>query len=233
MEDIEDTMIKNKNIAFTKDFVKYSFTSEDDFNRKYKEVRKKFKHGPSKPILRKTYNDLLLSKDIIPKWNPGKRKMIDMAVMVRSYYWHPLMKGSNSIKKVLPAIMQHSKFIQHKYSQPIYGKGNLINSLNFEDKSWVEYDKFGSVKDPYKTLPLFDQFLSIDVKNIDKVFESDSVADGGAAMTAWAYMQFGHMSDKERKVIANALKFYCELDTMAMVIIMEAWRDMVSNSPNT
>ena len=66
MEDIEDTMIKEKNIAFIKEFLKYSFTSETDFNSKYKEVRRKYKHGPSKPILRKTYNELLLSKEIFP-----------------------------------------------------------------------------------------------------------------------------------------------------------------------
>jgi hypothetical protein len=36
-----------------------------------------------------------------------------------------------------------------------------------------------------------------------------------------------HMEEEEKKAIADALKRYCELDTMAMVIIMEAWKDMV------
>ena len=39
------------------------------------------------------------------------------------------MKGSNSIKVVLPAILNSSKAIQKKYSQPIYG--SLIPSKNF------------------------------------------------------------------------------------------------------
>ena len=55
-----------------------------------------------------------------------------------------------------------------------------------------------------------------------------ALADGGAAMTAWAFMQFGDMGDEEKKSISDALKRYCELDTMAMVIIMEAWKDMIN-----
>ena len=48
-------------------------------------------------------------------------------------------------------------------------------------------------------------------------------------MTAWAFMQFGDMGNEEKKSISEALKRYCELDTMAMVIIMEAWRDMIKS----
>ena len=39
--------------------------------------------------------------------------------------------------------------------------------------------------------------------------------------------QFAEMQDEERSNIGEALKRYCELDTMAMVMIMEAWRDMI------
>ena len=93
------------------------------------------------------------SRDITPKWEEGSRKMIDMAVMVRSYYWHPDMKGSNSIKQVLPAIMNDSEFIKDKYSKAIYGINNQIKSLNFSNHKWVEFEKEGAVMDPYKNLP--------------------------------------------------------------------------------
>ena len=49
--------------------------------------------------------------------------------------------------------------------------------------------------------------------------------DGGAAMTAYARMQFTEMSDTERDVLRIALLKYCELDTLAMVMIFEAWRE--------
>ena len=34
-------------------------------------------------------------------------------------------------------------------------------------------------------------------------------------------MQFAEMTDAERQMLMEALKKYCELDTMAMVLIME------------
>ena len=150
-----------------------------------------------------------------------------MAVMVRSYYWHPIMKGSNSIKQVLPAIMNDSDFIKEKYSQPIYGKNCEVKSLNFDYKVWVEFDN-DMVKDPYKSLPTLDELLPMDMHTIDRLYSNNKVGDGGAAMTSWAFMQFAEMKEQERNNIGKALKMYCELDTMAMVMIMEAWRDMIT-----
>ena len=62
---------------------------------------------------------------------------------------------------------------------------------------------------------------------MESLYSNDKLTDGGAAMTAWAFMQFGEMGEEEKKSISDALKRYCELDTMAMVLIMEAWRDMI------
>jgi hypothetical protein len=170
------------------------------------------------------------SEDITPKWEEGSRKMIDMAEMVRSYYWHPDMKGSNSIKQVLPAIMNDSAFIQNKYSKAIYGKNNEVKSLNFENHKWVVYNSDNKVLDPYKNLPDLTGILPDGLRKLEHLYSNNKLADGGAAMTAWAFMQFGAMGMEEKKSITSALKRYCELDTMAMVIIMEAWRDMVDNS---
>ena len=167
------------------------------------------------------------SSQITPKWVQGKRKMIDMAVMVRNYYWHPDMKGSNSIKQVLPAIMNDSEFIKNKYSKAIYGKNNEVKSLNFDNHKWVNFDSNGKVIDAYKTLKSLDQLLPVNIKKLNRMFTNNIVGDGGAAMTSWAYMQFAEMSVEEKNNIADALKRYCELDTMAMVIIMEAWLDMI------
>ena len=40
---------------------------------------------------------------------------------------------------------------------------------------------------------------------------------------AYAKMQFEHMSDYERNELQTSLLTYCELDTLAMVMIYEAW----------
>jgi len=58
---------------------------------------------------------------------------------------------------------------------------------------------------------------------------NDEIQEGGAATTAYALMQFTDMSDYEREQITSALYKYCELDTFAMVMIYEAWKDMVSH----
>jgi hypothetical protein len=166
-------------------------------------------------------------EDITPKWKEGSRKMIDMAEMVRSFYWHPDMKGSNSIKQVLPAIMNDSTFIKNKYSKAIYGINNEVKSLNFENHKWVVYNQDNKVLDPYKNLPDLSSVLPGGLRKIELLYSNNKLADGGAAMTAWAFMQFGDMGVGEKESIAIALKKYCELDTMAMVMIMEAWRDIV------
>ena len=189
---------------------------ESPFEKEYTETLVKFLQSLTSP------------GDMVPTWDEGRRKMKDMADMVRSYYWHPDMKGSNSIKQVLPAIMNDSDFIKEKYSQPIYGKNCEVKSLNFDDKVWVEFDN-DMVKDPYKSLPTLDELLPMDMHTIERLYSNNKVGDGGAAMTSWAFMQFAEMKEEERNNIREALKMYCELDTMAMVMIMEAWRDMINN----
>ena len=189
---------------------------ESPFDKEYTEKLVLFLKSLTKP-----------NRDTTPKWEEGDRKMIDMAVLVRSYYWHPYMKGSNSIKQVLPAIMNDSQFIKDKYSKSIYGINKEVKSLNFPSHEWVKFEKDGTVMDPYKNLPDLENIIPDGLRKVEKLYSNNKLADGGAAMTAWAFMQFSEMGETEKIDISNALKRYCELDTMAMVIIMEAWRDMI------
>ena len=152
----------------------------------------------------------------------GDRDMIDLLEVVKDYYWHPMMKGSNSLKAVLPAVLNSSDYIKQKYSQPVYGKNSQIKSLNFDDGwKWIQLDEEEKVISPYKLLPpLFDD---LDEENIEEFLMGDRLADGGAAMTAYAMMQFTEMTDGERERIIKGLLKYCELDTLAMVFIWEYW----------
>ena len=45
-------------------------------------------------------------------------------------------------------------------------------------------------------------------------------------MNAYAKLQFENMEDFEREEIEAALLKYCELDTMAMVMLFEGWREL-------
>ncbi len=159
------------------------------------------------------------------KWK-GNRNMIDLLEVVKSFYYHPLMKGSNSIKAVLPAVMQ-SSFIKGKYTLPLYGGKGNIKSLNFNNQVWVKADDNGAIISPYKLLPPIFEEASPEEK--ETFIADDRIADGGAAMTAYARMQFTEMSDAERDMISKGLLKYCELDTLAMVMIYEYFMSEISH----
>jgi hypothetical protein len=160
------------------------------------------------------------------EWNPGPRNMVDLRVMVMNYYFDPRTKGSNSIKHVVPAVLNTSEYLKKKYTAPIYGAEGGTPSKNFTDQSWVQ-EESGEVLDPYKLLPtMFEDSSSQDQETLLNQEGGDGVINnGGAAMTAFAKMQFTQMGDVERKRLRSQLLQYCELDTFAMVLIWEAWQE--------
>ncbi|MDA7910044.1 DUF2779 domain-containing protein [bacterium] len=156
----------------------------------------------------------------------GDRNMVDLRRLVASYYFHPLMKGSQSIKYVLPAILNDSEYLKEKYSKSIYGSNDHgIVSQNFRDQTWVTYDG-EMVVDPYSLLP--DIFNEISTKEWLYLEESKAIREGGAAMTAYLRLQYEDLPDDYRKQMQTGLLKYCELDTLAMVMIYEGWREMLN-----
>lgn len=153
----------------------------------------------------------------------GGRSMVDLLEVVKECYLSPLMGGSNSLKYVLPAILNESVFLRTKYANPIYGTAEMP-SLNFNNHTWI---KNGGVADPYQELPPL--FSEEDLSKIEHLIsEEDQIRNGGAAMMAYCRTQFTEMSDMERESIRKALLKYCELDTLAMVMLVEYWLDVLS-----
>jgi hypothetical protein len=179
---------------------------------------------PDRDELTSFIESITHSNDSSIKTWQGSRDMIDLLDIVKRYYYHPVMKGSNSIKVVLPAVMEN-EFIQKKYSQPVYGGNGSIKSLNFKDHIWIKKDSSGKIISPYKLLPPL--FEGIDQEQLDSFITDERLADGGAAMTAYARMQFTEMTEKEREKISEGILRYCELDTMAMVMIYEYFRSLI------
>ena len=134
-----------------------------------------------------------------------------MCEIVRNYYYHPAMEGSNSIKDVLPAVLSVSRFLKNKYSKP------LVFGTNLKGKIWRQDDAAsGKAIDPYNLLK----------SNFDDYNGFDVITNGGAAMTAYGRIQFSEVSEKERNAIITSLLRYCELDTLAMLMIYEHWRSL-------
>jgi len=126
-----------------------------------------------------------------PSWRAGARDMVDLCKIISDFYYHPETKGSNSIKYVLPAVLKAQ----------------------------------GKNPDPYGSLPPIFQDYDGDTLDLllvdDDSIEDEGLRNGGAAMMAYALMQFTEMKDCERERIKEALLRYCKLDTEAMVWIYQ------------
>jgi hypothetical protein len=152
----------------------------------------------------------------------GERAMVDLCTLSRRVYFHPLTQGSSSIKKVLPSVLQSSEFLRERYSQPVRkAKGE---SLNFDSKLWWVPAEGGGVQSPYALLPpVFEDMADSDLQALE-LDPSLGLTEGGAATTAYARLQFDDMARQERERIDTALLRYCELDTLAMVMVYQAWK---------
>ncbi|MEN2283127.1 DUF2779 domain-containing protein [Algoriphagus sp. SE2] len=164
-------------------------------------------------------------KESTIKWT-GDRDMVDLWEVEKNFYYNPLTKGSNSIKAVLPASLASSQMLQEKYSQPI-GKIN-VSSRNFhESHVWLQTEN-GKVTNPYKMLPpLFENWTDEQLEST--LSEMEGVNDGGAALTAYGKLQYTDMEQIEIDELTKALLKYCELDTLAMVMIYEHFRELLDS----
>lgn len=162
-------------------------------------------------------------KDRVEKWT-GERNMVDLCQVIKDFYYNPATKGSNSIKAILPAVLQTSGLLQEKYKKPIHEI--FVTSQNFDnDHIWLQTDG-GQIMSPYKMLPpLFENWSEEDMENA--ISELESLADGGAALTAYGKLQYQDMTQQERNALSQGLLKYCELDTLAMVMIFEHLRELV------
>jgi len=152
-------------------------------------------------------------------WQP-KHERVDLHDWILRHFYDPAMRGSNSIKAVLPAVMHSSKILEQRYGQRIYGARGGIPSSNFQDMQWFDREANGGVRNPYESLgPVFSDEAEIGFTQ--RLFGDEGIHEGGAAMTAYLRMQFEDMTDLERAAIRAALLRYCELDTLAMVMVFE------------
>lgn len=123
--------------------------------------------------------------------------LVDQCKIAEENYYHPDMKGSVSIKYVLPAIWNNNPYLHEVEYFKLYYK---------------ECD--GLVASPYDTL-----------EKIEIAEKAEVIKEGSGAMRAYQEMMYGlHMGDiATHKKWTNLLQQYCKLDTMAMLIIYKHW----------
>jgi len=157
----------------------------------------------------------------------GEKSMVDLHRLIQESYCSSLAKGSISLKYILPAILKDAPEVADVYRQSgVYGKGLQIESLNFQARNGHQWLQTKAGDDPYKTLPAIfgpehDELNELLFRLASDSDDDAAINQGGLAMTAYNYTQFISLSEGERQSIANALLRYCELDTLAMVIVVQ------------
>ncbi len=126
-------------------------------------------------------------------------RIVDLCAVAKDHYFHPVMKGSLSIKYAVRAAWGENENLR---ANPLFAK-------------YVKYDKHGRLLDPYMALPP----LPIGEKE-------EVVREGTGAMRVYQEMMFGAAKDNPdlRKTYRQLLLRYCELDTLAMVFLWMHWR---------
>jgi Domain of unknown function(DUF2779) len=159
----------------------------------------------------------------------GDRAMIDLCKIAEKAYYHPETKGKSSIKKVLPAILKTSKALIETYSKPIYGAPGGIKSINFSNPKGFAWLTEGKSSDPYALLKQYAKDLMPEGMQDLEEGEASLIAEGGAAATAYSRLQFENLSSDARNRIKDALLRYCETDTLAMVMVLQGWQELIND----
>ena len=129
-------------------------------------------------------------------------------------------------------ILKDAPKVAALYSQPgVYGMYLAIPSLNVTEPGGHVWLQAAKGLDPYKTLP---GIFGKDHGPVDEMLarlagdddEDGTINQGGLAMTAYNYTQFAHISDQERASIEQALLRYCEIDTLAMVMLVQGLMEL-------
>jgi Domain of unknown function(DUF2779) len=147
-----------------------------------------------------------------------ERAMVDLMAVFNKGYYAPGSNASSSIKKLLLPTLRASARLKTLYSAPTY------NGLNFEAMQWwVESaDGDGQPKDPYALI----------MEDFDKGGGSSvGITQGGDAIVAYDMLQDDRLTPEERSALERGLKRYCELDTLAMVMMVQGLQDFLQIKP--
>lgn len=131
-------------------------------------------------------------------------RIIDMNQLTLKHYFHPRMGGRSSLKVVADTVWQSNPRLWHRLPR-YYREGS------------------SGIVSPYQALPP----LLIGEREV-------SVSDGTGAILAY-YAMMDPTAVKSPEKVANwrrLLSQYCELDTLAMVMIWWHWQDLLAGKMN-
>jgi Domain of unknown function(DUF2779) len=150
------------------------------------------------------YQDIQLQEwlDWITDDGNGNTRLVDMNNLTLKHYFHPIMAGKTSIKRVLDAIWKTDSILRQRFPSYLKKDGDKILS-------------------PYQSLPP----LMIDGRDA-------LVAEGTGAIRAYQAMLYGPQKSDlgQRAQWKKLLLQYCELDTLAMVMVYLHWQQQLEKA---
>lgn len=140
--------------------------------------------------------------------NNGKGPYLaDLSRMVKNFYYNHKMSNSLSIKDVVQSVLTLSSHLKRMYSNP-------YSSSNFDSIVWWQPDNEQEmVRNPY--MIMMDQQ------------DDTTVRRGTEAMVVYGRLLRESVSEPEKRERLNALLKYCELDTLAMMMIYQHWQALL------
>lgn len=185
--------------------VQYSNFERNALKTIRKELKEEFDEISDSGQLIKWIDALLRRNDSSSQKPPY---IADLSRQVKNFYYNREMENSLSIKDVLSSVMSHCDYLKEKYSKP-------YSSENFDNIIWWQPDGRGGARNPYSIL----------------VETGDSpIRRGTEAMVIYGKMISRDISESENEAFRNALLKYCELDTLAMVMIYQHWKDRLQKN---
>jgi len=133
--------------------------------------------------------------------------LADLSRMVKSYYYNHYMQDSLSIKDVLQSVLTISPHLKELYSRP-------YSSSNFEAMVWWQPAGNSEAQSPYRLM-------------VESEQEVEGVRRGTEAMVVYAKLLSEELSESQREAYKKALLRYCEVDTLAMLMIYQHWSSLM------
>lgn len=152
-------------------------------------------------------------KSIVARADSNRKKgpyMADLSRLVKNYYYNFNMSNSLSIKDIVQSILTISPYLKQRYSLP-------YDSRNFHKMQWWQWDyERNEAKNPYYLL-----------RNMQP---GTTVGRGTEAMIVFGNILEGSMRGEQQKEAIEALLQYCELDTLAMVMIYQHLKEIETDT---
>lgn len=179
--------------------VQYSNFERNALKTIRRELMEEYDQVPDAGNLIKWIEVLIERKDSTSSKPPY---VADLSRQVKNFYYNCEMENSLSIKDVLRSVMSHSDYLKAAYSVP-------YSSRNFEDIIWWQPDGEGGARNPYTIL----------------METGDSpIRRGTEAMVIYGKLITRDIGPEELQAYQKALLKYCELDTLAMMMIYQHWK---------